>query len=43
MIELLGADHKVPGLDDLGTLRGKLNHHSISLCQDIDINDVTVA
>ena len=37
MIELLGADHKVPGLDDLGTLRDELKHHSISLCQDIDI------
>jgi len=43
MIELLGADHKVPGLDDLGTLRDELKHHSISLCQDIDINDATVA
>ena len=43
MIELLGADHKVPGLDDLGTLRNELKHHSISLCQDIDINDATVA
>ena len=43
MIELLGSDHKVPGLDDLGTLRDELKHHSISLCQDIDINDATVA
>ena len=43
MIELLGADHKVPGLDDLGTLRDELKHHSISLCQDIDITDATVA
>ena len=43
MIELLGADHKVPGLDDLGTLRDELKHHSISLYQDIDINDATVA
>ena len=43
MIELLGADHKVPGLDDLGTLRHELKHHSISLCQDIDISGATVA
>ena len=43
MIELLGADHKVPGLDDLGTLRDELKHHSISLCQDIDISGATVA
>ena len=43
MIELLGADHKVPGLDDLGTLRDELKYHSISLCQDIDITDATVA
>ena len=43
MIELLGADHKVPGLDDLGTLRHELKHHSISLCQDIGISGATVA
>ena len=43
MIELLGSDHKVPGLDDLGTLRHELKHHSISLCQDIDISVATVA
>ena len=43
MIELLGADHKVPGLDDLGTLRDELKHHSISLYKDVDINDATVA
>ena len=43
MIELLGADHKVPGLDDLGTLRDGLKHHSISLCEDIDISSATVA
>ena len=43
MIELLGADHKVPGLDDLGTLRHELKHHSISLCQGIDISVATVA
>ena len=35
--------HKVPGLDDLGTLRDELKHHAISLCQDIDINGATVA
>ena len=43
MIELLGADHQVPGLDDLGTLRDELKHHSISLCKDIDISGTTVA
>ena len=43
MIELLGADHKVPGLDDLGTLRDELTQHSISLCEDIDISGATVA
>ena len=43
MIELLGDDHKVPGLDDLGTLRDELKHHSISLCQDIDIRGAIVA
>ena len=43
MIELLGSDHKVPGLDDLGTLRDELTHHSISLCKDIDISSATVA
>ena len=43
MIELLGAHHKVPGLDDLGTLRNELKHHSISLCEDIDISGTTVA
>jgi 2-amino-4-hydroxy-6-hydroxymethyldihydropteridine diphosphokinase len=43
MIELLGAHHKVPGLDDLGTLRDELKHHSISLCEDIDISGTTVA
>ena len=43
MIELLGADHKVPGLDDLGTLRDELKDHSVSLCEDIDISGATVA
>ena len=43
MIELLGGDHKVPGLDDLGTLRDELKHHSVSLCEDIDISGATVA
>lgn len=43
MIELLGDDHKVPGLDDLGTLRDELKHHSVSLCEDIDISGATVA
>ena len=43
MIELLGADHKVPGLDDLGTLRDELRHHSISRCEDIDISGAIVA
>ena len=43
MIELLGGDHKVPGLDDLGTLRDELKHHSISVCEDIDISGATVA
>jgi 2-amino-4-hydroxy-6-hydroxymethyldihydropteridine diphosphokinase len=43
MIELLGADHKVPGLDDLGTLHGDLKHHSILLCEDIDISGATLA
>ena len=37
MIELLGSDHKVPGLDDLGTLRDELKHHSITLYNSIDI------
>ena len=43
MIELLGGDHEVPGLDDLGTLRDELKHHSVSLCADIDISGATVA
>ena len=43
MIELLGDDHKVPGLDDLGTLRKELWHHSVSLCEYIDISGATVA
>jgi 2-amino-4-hydroxy-6-hydroxymethyldihydropteridine diphosphokinase len=43
MIELLGSDHKVPGLDDLGTLRDELRHHSISRCEDIDISGAIVA
>ena len=42
MIELLGCDHKVPGLDDLGRLRDELKHHSVSLCEDIDISGATV-
>ena len=43
MLELLGSDHKVPGLNDLGTLRDELKHHSISLCEDIEISGATVA
>tara|TARA_B100000900_G_scaffold357341_1_gene327594 strand:+ start:21207 stop:21584 length:378 start_codon:yes stop_codon:yes gene_type:complete len=43
MIELLGGDHKVPGLDDLVTLRHKLKYQSISLCEDIDISGAIMA
>ena len=43
MLELLGSDHKVPGLNDLGTLRDELKYHSISLCEDIEISGATVA
>ena len=43
MLELLGCGHKVPGLDDLGTLRDELKDHSVSLCEDIDISGATVA
>ena len=42
MIELFGDDHKVPGLNDLGTLRDELRKHSVYLCEDIDINGSTV-
>jgi len=43
MIDLLGRDHKVPGLADLGTLRDELMHQPISLCEDIDINGAILA
>jgi len=37
MIDLLGCQHKVPGLDDLGTLRRRLTNQSLTLCQDVEL------
>ncbi len=38
MIDLLGANHKVPGLRDLGTLRRGLSDHSLTTCEAIHLH-----
>ncbi len=37
MIDLLGCQYKVPGLDDLGTLRRRLTNQSLTLCKDVEL------
>ena len=32
MIDILGADHRVPGLPELGTLREALSDDTLTLC-----------
>jgi hypothetical protein len=32
MIDILGADHRVPGLPELGTLREALSDDTLILC-----------
>lgn len=34
MIDVLGSDHRVPGLPELGTLRNKLSDEFLTLCSD---------
>lgn len=35
MIDILGADHRVPGLLELGTLRDRLSGDTLTLCSDV--------
>ena len=38
MIDLLGSNHKVPGLRDLGTLRRALLDHSLTTCEAFELH-----
>jgi hypothetical protein len=38
MIDLLGPNHKVPGLRDLGTLRQRLSDHSLTTCEAFQLH-----